>query len=107
MIVIVCTAILVFQVYLILKTNKILKVMSDAADQIKAALNAAKATLGKVATDVQNLHTKITELSTNPSAAEVEEIKALAADLNTTLQNVDAQTEDESTGGGEGGQPNA
>jgi uncharacterized protein YfcZ (UPF0381/DUF406 family) len=69
-----------------------LNCMSTEAQEIKQALEDAKAKVAKVAADVALLHSKIDAL---PNTTELAEIKALSAELNTSLQAVDDSTPDE------------
>lgn len=71
------------------------KIMSQDADEIKQALNDAKAKTAKIAADVALLHSKIDALSTAPTPTEIAEIKSLSAELNASLQAVDDSTPEE------------
>lgn len=68
--------------------------MSTELNEIKADLVAAKEKVTKVAADVAALHAKIDAIGDVPTAEEWAEVKALSADLNTSLQAVDDATED-------------
>lgn len=78
-------------IILILITIKLL-FMSEVLDQIKADLLAANEKVTKIAADVARLHAAIEALGDAPTAAELAEVKALSADLNTSLQIVDDAT---------------
>lgn len=66
--------------------------MSELLDQIKADLLAANEKVTKIAADVARLHAAIEAMGDAPTAAELAEVKALSADLNTSLQIVDDAT---------------
>jgi hypothetical protein len=78
--------------------NQILKnqhKMNEDLQQIKTDLETANTTLGKVKADVTLLHTKIDAIPGQPTAEEWAEVKTLAANLKTGLQEVDDQTAEE------------
>lgn len=66
--------------------------MSEALNEIKADLLAANEKVTKIAADVARLHAAIEALGDAPTPEELAEVKALSADLNTSLQAVDDQT---------------
>jgi chromosome segregation ATPase len=69
--------------------------MSEELLAIKASLEEAKAKVAKVSADVDSLHTKIDSITGEvPTADEWNEVKTLAADLNSSLQVVDDKTAD-------------
>lgn len=91
-IILICLLAVMFQNQTIIsKLNQ----MSQSAAEIKQALADAQAKVTKVAADVTALHAKIDALGDAPTADEINEIKAMAADLNSSLQAVDDQTADE------------
>lgn len=79
------------QLLLILKNQK---TMSEALDAIKSDLVATKAIVIKVKADVEGLHAKLDALGDAPTPEQLAEVKALSADLVTSLQAVDDETED-------------
>lgn len=66
--------------------------MNTELQDIKDKLIAADAKVTKVAADVQRLHDLIAAAGDIPTAAEWQEVKDLAAGLNTSLQAVDDAT---------------
>lgn len=79
------------QLSLILKNQK---TMSEALDAIKSDLVATKAIVIKVKADVEGLHAKLDALGDAPTPEQLAEVKALSADLVTSLQAVDDETAD-------------
>jgi hypothetical protein len=78
--------------YLII--NKLNK-MNEDLEQVKQDLIAANQKVGKVRADVAKLHALVAAGGNAPTAEQWAEVKALSGQLNTSLQEVDDQTEDE------------
>lgn len=84
--------------YAIFIISKLTKMNTDI-QEVKDALEAANAKVTKVAADVASLHSKIDAITAEqPTAEEWAGIKQQAATLNSTLQTVDDQTEDQVSG---------
>lgn len=71
--------------------------MNEDLNQIKSDLTEANTTLGKVKADVTLLHTKVDGIAGLPTAEEWAEVKTLAANLKTGLQEVDDVTPEETS----------
>lgn len=75
-----------------------LKIMNENLEEIKSSLLAANEKVSKVSADVTLLHTKVDAIPNLPTAEEWAEVKAIAANLNTSLQEVDDKTAEETAG---------
>lgn len=70
-------------------------IMNENLEEIKASLLAATEKVSKVSADVTLLHTKVDAIPGMPTAEEWAEVKSIAANLNTSLQEVDDKTPEE------------
>jgi hypothetical protein len=69
-------------------------IMANELDAIKADVVSAKQKVEKVAADVAALHEKLDAIGEVPTEEQWAEVKAMTAELNTSLQAVDDATAD-------------
>jgi predicted nuclease with TOPRIM domain len=71
-------------------------IMANELDEIKAGLDAANAKVDKIRTEVASLHDTINSGNGDaPTPEQWQEVKDKVGALNTKLQEVDDQTEDQ------------